>query len=247
MLGNLKKKLKMLKTKLIFSIISIFLIMVGCASNKLEKLEVDIAHLKKEVSALVSKDDELVKETNKLRLQLVELQRRLEQEGKERSKLEEQLFRLNLMLDEMGKKITSPEEEKLAPLKEKGGTAEEFYNNSYRLFSSGRYNEAEAGFVDFLKRFPESDLSDNAQYWIGEIYYLKRDFQRAIKEFSKVIEAYPFGNKVPDTYFKLGICHYNLRSYQQAIKFFEHTVGLFPHSEAASRAKRMLQELKSMK
>jgi len=236
-----------MKRKVFIIVLFALMMAVGCASSRLEKLEVDIDHLKKEIRSLNRSEADLINETKRLRLKVAELEQKLEREKSDRKKLEEELFQLNLRLDEMVKEISPPKEEKLPPLPEGKKTPKEVYDSAYRLFSSGRYEEAERGFVDFLKRFPESDLSDNAQYWIGEIYYLRRDFRRAIKEFSKVINAYPFANKVPDAYFKLGLCHYNLRNYQQAKKFFEHTVRLFPHSEAASRAKRMLQKLKERK
>jgi TolA-binding protein len=55
-----------------------------------------------------------------------------------------------------------------------------------------------------LKRFPKSDNADNAQFWIGEIYYRQKWYETAILEYQKVIENYPKGNKVQASLLKQG-------------------------------------------
>ncbi len=51
-------------------------------------------------------------------------------------------------------------------------------------------------------KFPQSDLADNAQYWIGECFYSQKKFQEAKEGFAAVAEHFPFGNKVPDALYK---------------------------------------------
>ena len=43
----------------------------------------------------------------------------------------------------------------------------------------------------------KSDLADNAQYWIGEAYYSKGDYNRSIIELNEVLLKYPQGDQVP--------------------------------------------------
>ena len=54
------------------------------------------------------------------------------------------------------------------------------------------------------------DLKDNAQYWIGECWYAKGDYERALTEFEKVKALYPRENKVLHARIKVAYCYYRL-------------------------------------
>ncbi|MCG8608256.1 tetratricopeptide repeat protein, partial [bacterium] len=62
----------------------------------------------------------------------------------------------------------------------------EIYNTAYRDLNRGNYQLALQSFRQFLQQYPNTDLSDNAQYWIGEILYDQGRFTNAIEEFEKV-------------------------------------------------------------
>ncbi len=84
-----------------------------------------------------------------------------------------------------------------------GEEADKLYTQGYAQFNSGDYPAAEQAFQEFLARAPESDLADDAQYWIGECFFSRKDFRRAILEFRKLIDQYPFGKpgspRLPET------------------------------------------------
>ncbi len=77
------------------------------------------------------------------------------------------------------------------------------YDDAYLDLNRGNYSLALVGFHDYLKKSPDSELADNAQYWIGECYYAQRDFRKAIEEFSRVEQTYPKGDKVPASLLKV--------------------------------------------
>ena len=71
------------------------------------------------------------------------------------------------------------------------------YNRAFDALKASDYNGAIAQFKDFLRLYPHSALADNAQYWLGEGYYVTRDYDNAIAAFRAVGEQYPQSRKAP--------------------------------------------------
>jgi TolA-binding protein len=67
----------------------------------------------------------------------------------------------------------------------------DLYRDAYETFYRGDLEGAPRKFEGFLKQYPNTELSGNAQFWIGETYYQKRDFEKAILEYEKAITKYP--------------------------------------------------------
>lgn len=116
----------------------------------------------------------------------------------------------------------------------------EVYNAAYLDLSKGNYQLAIQGFQQFLEKFPQSDLADNVQYWIGEVYYAQRDNQKAIEEFKKVIENFSKGDKVAVALVKIGYCHFNLGDQASGKKYLRIVIERFPNSEEARLARSRL-------
>ena len=95
----------------------------------------------------------------------------------------------------------------------------------------------------FLDAYPRHDLADNAQYWLGEVYYDQKDWARATVEFRAVIERYPKGNKVPDAMLKLGYCFAAVGQPTKARAALEQVISVYPRSQPAQLAARKLEEL----
>ena len=106
------------------------------------------------------------------------------------------------------------------------------------------YKKGLKEFQKFLSIFPEHDLSDNAQYWIGEIYYDKGDWERAALEFNKVREKYPKGDKLPSALLKLGYSFHNLGDKSSAKTLLQMVIKKFPNSTEATSAKDFLNKNK---
>jgi len=117
------------------------------------------------------------------------------------------------------------------------------YQVAYQDLMEENYQLALINFRAFLERFPQTRLSDNAQYWIGEVYYGQRQFQTALEEFRKVIEEYPEGDKVPAAYYKIALCFQNLRDLPTARRYLEFLIRQHPDSREARLAEAALREL----
>jgi len=96
----------------------------------------------------------------------------------------------------------------------------------------------------FLARYPRHDLADNAQYWLGEVYYDAKDYARAVVEFRATVESYPRGNKVPDALLKLGFCFAQLGQTAKARAALQQVVDTYPRTQPAALATRKLAELR---
>src|SRR6185295_1362410 len=71
----------------------------------------------------------------------------------------------------------------------------ELYDMSYADYTKGRYALAIQGFQDYLDEYPNTDLSDNALYWIGESYYAQKKYKEAVANFAKLMKQYPKSDK----------------------------------------------------
>jgi tol-pal system protein YbgF len=86
-------------------------------------------------------------------------------------------------------------------------------------------------------------LADNSQYWLGECFYDRKDFTSAVREFRKVIEHYPSGNKVPDALLKVGFSYLSLGSVDAGRQTLSQLQRSYPRHEAAGLASARLAEL----
>ena len=118
------------------------------------------------------------------------------------------------------------------------------YNTAYLDFTRGNFDLAIQGFEQYLKLFPDTELSDNAQYWIGESYFTKKEWQMALIGFEKVEKDYPTGNKLPAALYKIGLCYMNLKIAGKAKEYLNRVVKDFPSLPEASLAKERLQTLR---
>ncbi len=69
----------------------------------------------------------------------------------------------------------------------------------------GSYDQAETGLKDFIARFPDHTLTPNARYWLGETYYVRKDYTQAARVFAEAYQQAPKGPKGPDNLLKLGL------------------------------------------
>ena len=121
---------------------------------------------------------------------------------------------------------------------------EQAYQAAYADYATGRYKLAGEAFREFLRHYPNTEVSDNAQYWIGESLYAQGDFAASIIEFRAVVDNYPKGDKVPAALLKIGIANARLNNSADAKKSFEQVIRKYPRSPEAALAKERLAQLR---
>ena len=117
------------------------------------------------------------------------------------------------------------------------------YQSALGQLRAGHHEEAVAGLRAFVAAHPQHDLADNAQYWLGECFYDRKDFSTALREFRRVVEAFPTGNKVPDALLKLGLSYLAIGSARPGREALTDLVRRFPQHPTAALAEARLAEL----
>jgi len=138
---------------------------------------------------------------------------------------------------------TSPEGSQGGGSATVGVAAQTLYDRGYTLYHQGQYQEAEAAFASFLRGHSDSDLADNAQYWVGESRYARKDYQGALGAFRETVERFPQGNKVPDAMLKAGQCFEALGDSDAARETYQEIARRYPESAASVRADERIRRL----
>ena len=118
------------------------------------------------------------------------------------------------------------------------------YERLLVLFRNGDLDGARQGFAAFLRDHPNSDLSPNARYWLGESHYGKKDYKQAIDSYDRVELDFPQSEKVPAAILKKGYAYLAMKDKKRASSAFKQVVTLFPRSSEAGKASDKLSQLK---
>ncbi len=138
-----------------------------------------------------------------------------------------------------------------------GPTPEQAYQAAYLDFSKGNYPLAIAGFREFVRRYPDAQLADQAQYWVGESLFSQaraslaagqtdkanRELEQAVQEFRKLVLNYPRGERVPTGLYKEALALLELKQTKLAQARLQYLIDNFPQSEEAPLAKERLATL----
>jgi len=170
------------------------------------------------------------------------LEEKLKETGERFRGLEGKMTELASKLMEVEK--PPPTKETPAEVKGTSTSVGDLYKDAYETFQKGNLEGARRKFEAFLKQYPNTELSDNAQFWIGETYYLKKDFEKAILEYEKAIAKYPEGDKIPAALFKQALAFLELGDKTNARNLLKRVIERYPHSEQAEMAKKRLETIK---
>jgi tol-pal system protein YbgF len=123
------------------------------------------------------------------------------------------------------------------------GGEQSSYDAAFNALKGSDYPKAISGFKGFVAAYPSSPLASNAQYWLGEAYYVTREYPSAIAAFQKVTTDWPESRKVPDALVKIGFTQAALGKNGDARVTLQDVVRRFPGSEASQLASDRLKRL----
>ena len=121
--------------------------------------------------------------------------------------------------------------------------AADAYKAAFGLLKSGNYDDAIAAFNAYLVDYPRSEYADNAQYWLGEAFYVTRKFDAAIGEYNKLLQSYPGSAKAPHAVLKIGYSQQALGNTDAARTSLEHVLANYPNTTASKLASERLARL----
>ena len=115
------------------------------------------------------------------------------------------------------------------------------YDAAFALLRRGDFAGAERAFAAFLKAFPTHPLAANAQYWLGETFYVRKDYAHAAEAFLKGYQTYRDRPKAADSLLKLAMSLAALGNKQEACAALEELSTRFPNASQALRQRAMAQ------
>jgi len=113
-------------------------------------------------------------------------------------------------------------------------------------YAAGRYPLARSALTEYLKRYPDTEVSDDAQYLIGESAYNTGDFRGAIEAYRKVVENYQQGDMVPKALLKAGMASARIKDYPASKRYYQLVIQRYPKSDEARLARERLLEAKKV-
>jgi len=123
------------------------------------------------------------------------------------------------------------------------GSPDELYRSAYEDYMRGNYDLAADGFAEYMRRWPDTELTDNALYWIGECYDAKDEPEEALATFTKVLEDYPTSDKAAAAQLKKGLIYLKMGDQGQGVVNLQYVVYEHPGTREADLAREQLRSL----
>ena len=121
------------------------------------------------------------------------------------------------------------------------------YDAAYDDMTKKNYILAIAQFSQYIATYPHTELSDNAQYWLGECYYAQKNYPKAREVFQKLPANYPDSEKIPATLLKIGYTFAEENDRTGAIRQLRALIEKYPKTEEAQKATKKIKELSGKK
>ena len=124
-----------------------------------------------------------------------------------------------------------------------GVSPQRMYDTAWADYTNGQWQLAIQGFQTYIQTFPNAELTDDAQFYIGQTYYADGKFEQSIQAFEEVLLRYPDGDIIPEASYKRGLSLDRLGQTEQARQAFERLVTNHPNSSMAALAQQALDRL----
>jgi len=245
----------MMRKKWLLIIFAGTVIFSGCASRRqMAETEMQVKELRREhqqIMAAINHLDSLIVEQSQSSKKLTaDLKMSM-------SALEERMLLVESSLEDAGNLVNRAVEviENRRPVRAPKDSADtsravsgvnhmKVYKLAYQDVTKGNYKMAIEGFEEYLKAYSKTSLADNAVYWIGECFYIQKDYANSQRLYAKLIEEYPKSEHLGSSKLKLGMSLYNQRYKTKAKQYFEDVVKEYPGTDQANQAAEMLERYK---
>ncbi len=120
----------------------------------------------------------------------------------------------------------------------------EVYDTGFRALKQGKYEDAISTFTALVDNYPQSELVDDALYWIAEANYVTKKHDVALQGFEQIIRDYPDNRRAAEAMLKIAIIYADQENYEQAENYLLEVMERYPASRSAFNANRRLNKLK---
>jgi tol-pal system protein YbgF len=235
----------------------------GAVNKDIERLQVQVAALQSQLSSIERNSEDTIRELKRLNEALAE-QNAFLRKGVQDRRLQDEAIQTTLRemderMSEIGEQIQGLHATQAAPpvaaSVPAAGPVEaapaaapvptppaprELYSPAYADYARGNFDLAIQEYQEYLRAYPDTDLADNAQYWIGECLYSKQQYAEALAAWDELFRKYPGSDKSPDARYKKGMALERLGRRSQAMIEYRAVATRYPNSEAGRKAREKL-------
>ncbi len=140
---------------------------------------------------------------------------------------------------ELTVEVSLPEPEVVDP-----EVVREVYDNAFRTLRQGKYEDSILEFNALVQNYPQSDLVDDALYWIAEANYVTKKYDIALMGFEQIIRDYPDNRRAAEAMLKIGYIYYDQQDFEQAENYLQEVMERYPASRSAFSANRRLNKMR---
>ena len=232
------------------------------ANKDIERLQVQVASLQSQLTSMERVAEDTLRELKRLNESLAEQNAFLRKSVQDRRLQDDQIA---TSLREMGERVSEIAEQvqglqardsappAVAPAVPVGEAdpapraaapaapaPRELYSQAYADYARGNFDLAIQQYEQYLAAYPETDLSDNAQYWIGECLYSQQKYTEALAAWDELFRRFPGSDKLPDARYKKGAALERLGRRSQALIEYRAVANRYPNSEAGRKAREKI-------
>jgi tol-pal system protein YbgF len=124
-----------------------------------------------------------------------------------------------------------------------GPSPSDLYDTAYADYTKGRYSLAIQGFQDYLRSYPNTDLSDDAQFWIGECHSAQKSYREAVADYDKLLKDWPKSNRAASALLKKSYALVELGQKPEAVVQLQYVIHEYPTSDESRLARAKLKSL----
>jgi tol-pal system protein YbgF len=172
--------------------------------------------------------------SNDATTQIASIGERITETNERLERLSEQFAALKKLIEDIPKQ---PAFAQITP-----GDPEQLFAVAYSDYSHGNYALAISEFQQYVETYPDSEMADNAEYWIGEILYAQKRYEDAIEVFSHVYNISPRGDKVAIALYTRAMALAEMGRRDEAVAQLNALVKAYPKRQESEMAKQVLQE-----
>lgn len=221
------------------------LLLAGCATTpkedpvllRLDDLDERVGRIDRIVSnnSLVQLSQQIEAQQQELR----QLRGRIEELQNDNTKLRQEQRDLYGDLD---RRLTEARNATAAPAAMAGGGDEQaMYDRALEALGRRDYVAAVDGLRSLAAAYPDGALADNTQYWLGEVYYVTREYDHAAAAFQRVLDKWPGSRKAADALLKLAYTQLEQGNREAGRTNLQQVVARFPDTDAARLASERLR------
>ena len=120
---------------------------------------------------------------------------------------------------------------------------EEEFQKAFDMIRNQQFAEAKKALQNFITKYQDDQLVGSAHYWLGEIYFLKKEYREAALILAEGYQKFPLSFKAPNILYKLSDSLVNIDKKKDACNTLEKLMNEFPKHKLASKAKKKLTSL----